>query len=1195
MMSNESPPNKEGSPSLTPGVMINQRYLIKTPVGKGGMGVVYQAYDGLLEREVAIKVLSELAVGEPGNAKLMREAQSAAQLNHPNVVSIFDAGEWGKSLYIVMEMVRGEPLSTGHGYSIKEILSIARQLCAALHHAHSQGIIHRDLKPENVIITSNGTVKLMDFGLARSIEASRLSSEGMIVGTVYYLAPEQALGEKVDGRTDLYSLGVLLYELVAGRLPFEGDDPLMVISQHLHTPAKPPSTYKQEVPASLDGLILNLLSKHPEDRMGSAGEVLEAIDRLLSLQLEGISAGERPLLQRLESTRLVGRKREFDEINYTWQRAISGEGQALLISGEPGVGKTRLAQEAVSAARLQGAHVLQGGCYENEAVNPYLPVTEALRDWTHSQPDEVLRNLPLQTAVEMAKLAPEIDVRIGPLQPNPALSPDLERMRLFDHLSRFLGSLAAQGGLLFFVDDLHWADPGSISFLHYLLRRLRGERLLLLGAYREIELDRAHPLASALVDWNRERLVTRIQVGRLDEKGCADLLAAMFGQNEVSPEFSQAIYNETEGNPFFIEEVVKALVDQGQIYLENGEWERLEIGELAIPQSIKEAIGRRLDRLSSKTVDVMHHAAFLGKSFLFDELASTSPSPGEDTLLDAIDEAIAAQLIRAGGADRFSFTHDKIREVLYEEQNPVRRRRLHQRIGEGLEKLYSGKETGAHIQDLAFHFLHSGDLHRALAYSLSAANSARKIYANDEAITYFQYAAECATALDLPDELGKVYKAIGELQADRWFVYPAIQSFQKALQFVKSEEERATLKTSIGAALTIVGDSQGLEYLCEAETFLDPDRHTRELAQNLTMQARFHHYHAQHAKAISVLERARLMAEPLDEPAILYNVYSFLAGAYQHLLQLEKSMDWAQKCVDLGQRKDFPAAKAAGFEFLAEDLALIGRWEDALKFAARDREIGEQIGSFGSIAWSKFVEELVNYSKGFLAEARACALSGLEVAEQIGEHRLSVWLWSFLSQVETDSGNSEQGRFYSELAVEKAKDLGQVILQVVANVSRIHLLASNEDWMNAYLQVKKSEELYLPTDNRISMLYNGVKKLEVLTGLGKVKEVLDYAESYLPFTREADARHHEAIAMRYQGQAYLAAGKPDEAKRALDEAILKLETLESRLELGRALVGRAMVYQAGNRSSASNGDIQLARSIFEECGAALDLKKLERI
>ncbi len=264
------------------GVTLQNRYHLDAELGRGGMGVVYRARDTLLDREVAVKVLSTTTLGSEGRARLLREARAAAQLDHPNIVAVYDAGESDGSPFIVMQLVKGRSLHERRPQSINEIVSIAGQVCAALELAHARGIIHRDLKPENILIAADGTVKLMDFGLARST-TSRISTEGVIVGTVFYLAPEQALGQAIDGRADLYALGVVLYELVTGRLPFTADEPLAVITQHLHAPVAPPRDLRADLPPALDALIVQLLSKQPENRPASASEVRRVLEILENL------------------------------------------------------------------------------------------------------------------------------------------------------------------------------------------------------------------------------------------------------------------------------------------------------------------------------------------------------------------------------------------------------------------------------------------------------------------------------------------------------------------------------------------------------------------------------------------------------------------------------------------------------------------------------------------------------------------------------------------------------------------------------------------------------------------------------------------------------------------------------------------------------------------------------------------------
>ena len=323
------------------GETLNDRYKIENEIGRGGMGTVYRAHDAVLKRDVAVKVLSNFKLGTDGKARIIREAQLVAKLNHPNIVTVHDAGEVDGTPFIVMELVEGQNLHQSKPEGLEDIIAIARQICSALEHAHSHDVVHRDLKPENIVLEPGGIAKLMDFGVARSV-ASRFTSEGTIFGTVFYMPPEQAMGDKVDGRADLYSLGVMLYELTTGSLPFDDEDPIAVISQHIHAPIVPPRAKNPDIPPGLNDLIEQLLSKAPGDRPDSAAHVLAALNDPQLLEADAAPAEELSVLERIVRGRMVGRRKEFQQARLLWKKAASGKGQLLLISGEPGIGKTRL-------------------------------------------------------------------------------------------------------------------------------------------------------------------------------------------------------------------------------------------------------------------------------------------------------------------------------------------------------------------------------------------------------------------------------------------------------------------------------------------------------------------------------------------------------------------------------------------------------------------------------------------------------------------------------------------------------------------------------------------------------------------------------------------------------------------------------------------------------------------------------------
>jgi serine/threonine protein kinase len=264
------------------GVLLNERYEVLAELGRGGMGAVYRAYDTILKREVAVKLLSEAHLDSKHRARLLREAQAVASLNHANIVAVHDAGEHQDVPFIVMELVPGKSLDALMPVPLDRAVALSLDICRALEHAHNHGVIHRDIKPENVLITEpEGITKLLDFGLAYQ-DASRLTVKGEILGTLFYMAPEQITADPVDARTDLYALGVLMYELTTGELPFSEESPIALINHHLHSIPTSPHLKCPDIPLALSNLILSLMAKSPADRPQSAAQVITILRSLQS-------------------------------------------------------------------------------------------------------------------------------------------------------------------------------------------------------------------------------------------------------------------------------------------------------------------------------------------------------------------------------------------------------------------------------------------------------------------------------------------------------------------------------------------------------------------------------------------------------------------------------------------------------------------------------------------------------------------------------------------------------------------------------------------------------------------------------------------------------------------------------------------------------------------------------------------------
>lgn len=1129
-----------------PGLTLRERYRLDSEIGRGAMGIVFRATDLELLRPVAVKVLAdrlsgstreqEAAAGEtPASpvkvitaatgtsdqrSRFMREARAAAALNHPHIVAIYDVGEDHGFPFFVMELVDGPNLGQKPPHDLQDVVEIASQICAALEHAHRNDIVHRDLKPANVMLSASG-VKLADLGLALPSRGSRISHAGTIVGTAAYMAPEQALGKTVDGRADLYALGVVLYELTTGRVPFPGNDPLATISQHLHAPVVPPRVLRPDLPRPIETVILRLLAKDPAQRFATAAETASALRDAFAggpEEFEGDGGSAVAILDALSRGRLIARGTELAEARELWRRAQEGRGHCLLLSGEPGSGKTRLAREVIVQATLDGAVVLSGACYEYEAATPYLPFVEAFRSWVREQKDDAkLREVIGDSASQIAKLAPEIETRLGPFPARHELPAHEERLMFFDAVTRVLATLARRQSLLFYLDDLHWADSGTLWLLGHLVRQLRDERVLIAASYRDTELDRTHPLAKALVDWNRERFSTRIILKRFTAEETHAQIAALLDEN-ISGDFSEAVFRETEGNPFFVEEVMKALIEQGSVVRESGRWKRCELADLVIPQSVKEAIGNRLDRVSSDCNDTLRAAAVLGKTFTIDELIAAVDGGSEDKLLDALDEAVGAQLLAAVGDTAFAFTHDKIREVLYEELNPIRRRRLHLRTAEGLEQ--HREKAPVAVETLAHHFIHAGEYERGLKYAKQAAAEAERIFAYDEAIAAYGRALECAESLGLKNEQLIIEEATGNAALASGDTLRATAHFDRALVLAQDPRERARIQCQAASSLVTNGDQRGLEYVRAALQVFDPENDPLETANALAIEGRFHHLAGQHDEAIELLKRAVDLAIPaVEKESSSFGVSSlsimlgFLAGAYQHLGRFYDGNVWAWRAVEYGKKHEVLLAQALGYEFLGENCVNAGDWEKALEHAACEREIVARLHSRERQGWTYLVTSLSYMASGDLKAAEHEMREGIALAQVIGEQRLFGLLTGNLAILLADTNRIDEAFKTARENYQNGEALGLLYSRTEGRRCLAHVHFRNGDLEEA---LSLCEEILgmLGTKSRISRLWLGPLHIEALIQSGRRAEASERLAEYEALVSECQAPRCEREIVR---------------------------------------------------------------------------------
>ena len=742
---------------LTTTTLAGGRYEVRSFLGEGGRKRVYRAYDVLLEREVAIAVMKTEGLDEAGLSRLRREAQAMAHLgDNPHIVTVHDIGDDNGRPFIVSQHMKGGAVADllanapEHRLPVEQVASIGVQICDALEYAHARGILHRDIKPANIWLTADGTAKLGDFGLAVGLNPTRITVEGMIVGTLAYMPPELAAGGESEPRSDLYSLGAMLYEMLTGRPPFLGENAVAIISQHLNTAPVAPSWHNPEVPKQLEQLVLALLAKEPANRPADAEQVKTDLLAIQSTPApdQAVPVPEVNPLDRLASGVFVGRSHELDELRAGLDETFRGRGGLVLLVGEPGIGKTRVADEMATYASLRGAQVLWGRCYEGEGAPVYWPWVQVIRSYVHEHESAALMSEMGSGAADIAQVVSTVREMMPDLPTPTALEPEHARFRLFDSIATFLKNAARNRPLVLILDDIQSADKPSLLLLQFLAREVRSVPLLIIATYRDIELGRHHPLAEALKELSREHLSRRVVLRGLDEADVARYIE-MTTRLTPPPVLVAAIQQETEGNPFFVSEVVRLLAADGRL----DHPEALSSWSRGIPQGIREVVGRRLDHLTDACNKALTIASIIGRQFDLDTLEAVFDAGG-DALLDVIEEAVAARLIveETETPGRYRFSHALVRETLYNDVGTTRRVRLHRQIAEALEG--DGTRVERRLAELAYHFsegAQAGDPEKAVAYASLAADRAMDVLAYEEAARLYEMALH---ALELGDADG---------------------------------------------------------------------------------------------------------------------------------------------------------------------------------------------------------------------------------------------------------------------------------------------------------------------------------------------------------------------------------------------------------------------------------------------------------
>jgi hypothetical protein len=781
-----------------PAWLPETRYQLLRKLGAGGMGEVWLATDRERGNEVAVKRMrfgADAPETQSDRLRFKREFLVLSQLDHPGIVKVFDFGESGEDLYYTMEHVAGWPLQEylagGHWLAppdpssryfetaagLARVWKIAEEALAILASLHARALVHRDLKPDNLLVDESGTVRLIDFGLAKdTADAARLTQTGGVVGTPSYLSPEQIRAQPLDGRADLYALGVILYELTTGALPFRGNSVSSVLQAHLQQAAAAPRERNARIKPLHSALILRLLAKEPSGRPASALETL----RLLREAGEHSSqAGENTMTRSLnDATGAAPPPPELLIAPYTGNvaaraavlevcdRLLRGDGGALLIGGPQGSGKSRLGDEARAFAADHGFTVWAGAARSEGALAGQLFQGLFAAAMLERQPAAMAQWLGEEGPV-LALDFPALRRLPGleAVRP-PALEPAAERERLLRAMHQFFSRAARQGPLLLLLEDLQWADPLSLELTAHLLNNFTGgaatgqPQLLLIASHH----DDAAALAGGLGGW-LDRLagarVKRLTLQPLARDELARLLGAALGSSEPAPEaFAQRLHELTGGNPFFALETVKAQIAEGKLARgADGGWDysgwlaRARKGgdTPALAGGLDSALRRRLEGLPDEAREALRAAALMGRQFAFAWWPAVAEL-NEGKLLDIADRAIRQGILLEGDNEQLRFAHDLLRAALIQELSGLRKRRMHGKIVEAIE---AGGEVDAHIELLAEHALEAKLADEAPYYVIRAAE---KLIAQSQLEAAGDYLERLAGLYPQPEKMNQGFR-----------------------------------------------------------------------------------------------------------------------------------------------------------------------------------------------------------------------------------------------------------------------------------------------------------------------------------------------------------------------------------------------------------------------------------------------------
>lgn len=1188
--------------------LLSGRYRVLATVGRGGMGEVLKVEDLLHEGRILALKRFRLEAAPDALSFFRREFLTLAQLRHPNIATVYDFGmlEAGEAFFTA-EFVDGIDLFEATAKaSWDEIYDLLVQVCRGLAYVHSRGIIHRDVKPSNVLVTRERIVKIIDFGLALPLAPDRGAGqsggaghgpgrdavdETPIRGTVHYLAPEVIRGDPIDRRADLYSLGVTAFEVATRTRPFAGGSSRDVIRRHVTEAPPRPRSVRPDVPEALDRVIMRLLEKTPGARFASADQVIRSLGRLSGrvFAVETKETKESWVL----SGRFVGREAELSRLRAWFERSFGGTEAVpplFVVEGEAGIGKTRLMREfrhyVQAGASGAPAETLEVQC--DPAARAYGPFAELVRRLLRLAGDAAEALLGLSAPLVRRFAGEEVGGAAAvPATARPGGGDEdarRERLRLFDAVATFLVAATWRRPAVVMIHDLHRADEGTVALLAHLARVLGGARrngeerprIAFAATVRVSDEGGLGPaLAVALPSLEEEGLLERVRLEPLEAGAISEIASTMLGVRRPPPDLERFLASQTGGNPFFLEELMKSLLERGLVQTEGGELRLGALESYRAPASITDAFRDRLARLDAgetavlEALAVARRPASVGLVASALELASSSPPslprPGGrerapdraagprlsgsdlERRLDALERR--GILRREPPPDvppgalppppRFVFAHDLFRETVYAAIPGERRRRLHEAAGHAIER---GVDR-ADFALLAEHFAEAGIPERAFSYALLAAREAASLFANERAIAHYERAlALREKAQALGPEIVEALEALGQVS-----------------ERVGAHERAAACYREILArpdAAAILGPG-GLA------------RVHRRLGETCEVRGEYDRAIDAFATGVRLLGGADRLAS--SEGAKLFGA---LAAVYVKLGCYDDAIEFCRSGLALTRDEATPEAAAL---FNAIGIALSGKadYEAAARHFEKSLEIRERLGEREGVAKTLNNLGAVYVERGQVGRAIAFFEQALERSEGTGDPRGTASTAANLGNAYRALGDDERAQIHYRRALEMAERLGdpEGVAGVLLRLAALECDLGEYDTACArFERAQRVVRRLRETREAVATAILGGRLLAVIGANEEAREAIDQA---LRLSERFEGKRDEAEALHILGRIERAAGDDEAAERAFNRSLTIYRKLGNEVE--GALVTVDVLDLLTER-----GDLELARMIREK-------------